>query len=253
LEAVAIGHLGLMVECLGRRYLRIWRAAVVVLTGIGVVASLLFVSPAIDLAAFLVAAFTTGTLGLGLGLARELTTVELARSSSRWAVLAGLVVLAICGYGAAVGLDTLVLLVLIAVTAPPVLVRFLPRKESEDPAPTPRRAWIRLPQSAKAAESASVREPAAPPVDFPIPLYLEAVARSLSEMTDEELCLAWRRSFKHLESSVDSDRRTVMADVRRAYLDELERRHPEEFAAWLASGPRAAGDPARFLIHRADH
>ncbi len=44
-----------------------------------------------------------------------------------------------------------------------------------------------------------------------------------------------------------------MADVRRAYIDELERRHPDSFAVWLASNPRAAGNPARFFTHRADH
>ena len=39
-----------------------------------------------------------------------------------------------------------------------------------------------------------------------------------------------------------------MADVRRAYLDELERRCPAAFAAWLESGARAAGDPGKFFI-----
>ncbi|WP_406047476.1 hypothetical protein [Kribbella sp. NBC_00889] len=67
-----------------------------------------------------------------------------------------------------------------------------------------------------------------------------------------QLCLAWRRSFKQLQSSTGRELRLGVADVRRAYLDELERRQPEAFAAWLASGPRAAGDPARFFTHRAE-
>ena len=35
------------------------------------------------------------------------------------------------------------------------------------------------------------------------------------------------------------------------YLDELERRNASGFAAWLASGPQAAGDPLPYLT--ADH
>ncbi|MGZ0147841.1 hypothetical protein ACXJJ3_12295 [Kribbella sp. WER1] len=91
------------------------------------------------------------------------------------------------------------------------------------------------------------------PEQLPLPKYLTAVVRSVGELTDEELCLAWRRSFTQLERTVSTDHRQAMVDVRRAYLDELERRHPDSFATWLASNPRAAGDPARFFIHRADH
>ena len=88
---------------------------------------------------------------------------------------------------------------------------------------------------------------------LPMPKYLVAVTRSVSELSDEELCLAWRRSFTQLQRAAGAERRTAMADVRRAYLDELERRYPDSFADWMASNPRAAGDPARFFIHRADH
>lgn len=38
-----------------------------------------------------------------------------------------------------------------------------------------------------------------------------------------------------------------LAQARRTYLDELERRCPAGFVAWLASGARAAGDPRRHL------
>jgi hypothetical protein len=39
-----------------------------------------------------------------------------------------------------------------------------------------------------------------------------------------------------------------IVDERRAYLDEIERRTAHGMAAWLASGPRAAGDPSRFVL-----
>jgi hypothetical protein len=35
------------------------------------------------------------------------------------------------------------------------------------------------------------------------------------------------------------------------YLDELARRNPSGFGAWLASGPQIAGDPMPYLT--ADH
>jgi hypothetical protein len=92
-----------------------------------------------------------------------------------------------------------------------------------------------------------------PAEDWPMPKYLTAVVRSVGELTDEELCLAWRRSFTQLQRVHDADRRQAMVDVRRAYLDELERRHPDSFATWLASNPRAAGNPARFFTYRAEH
>jgi hypothetical protein len=34
---------------------------------------------------------------------------------------------------------------------------------------------------------------------------------------------------------------------REAYLDELERRDPGHFAAWLESGPRPGDDPTSFF------
>ncbi|WP_406047119.1 hypothetical protein [Kribbella sp. NBC_00889] len=42
--------------------------------------------------------------------------------------------------------------------------------------------------------------------------------------------------------------RLRIVDERRAYLDEIERRSAHGMAAWLASGPRAAGDPTRFVL-----
>ncbi|HZX03243.1 hypothetical protein [Kribbella sp.] len=70
----------------------------------------------------------------------------------------------------------------------------------------------------------------------------------LTELSDEALCLAWRASFAGLQraAAAPSDQLRVVEE-RRAYLDELERRHPDGVAAWLASNPRAAGDPAKFV------
>lgn len=39
-----------------------------------------------------------------------------------------------------------------------------------------------------------------------------------------------------------------IATERRAYLDELERRNPAAFDAWMTSGARAPSDPSRYFI-----
>ena len=35
--------------------------------------------------------------------------------------------------------------------------------------------------------------------------------------------------------------------IRAIYLDEIERRRPDAFQAWLAAGARASQDPRRYL------
>lgn len=68
--------------------------------------------------------------------------------------------------------------------------------------------------------------------------------RSLS---DDALCLAWRTSFSVLQRTNSPSQQLRIVEERQAYLDELERRDARAMAAWLASGPRAAGDPSRFV------
>ncbi|MFF0269776.1 hypothetical protein [Kribbella sp. NPDC004536] len=245
-----MGHLVSMVN-VGPRYERIWRAAVGVLATIGVLTALVFVSPATNLAAFLVAALTMGAVCLSIGLGRDLPNADLVRVVPRGAVLGGLCVLAVCGYAAAVGARTVTLVLLVLGVSPPV-VDWL--RSGRTPRPVrPARPLRRM--SRGPGRRPAKKLPKAPVLqqDLPMPKYLTAVVRSVCELSDEELCLAWRRSFTQLQRIAGADRRQAMVDVRRAYLDELERRHPDSFATWLASSPRAAGDPARFFIHRADH
>lgn len=245
-----MGHWVSMVD-VGLRYERIWRAAVGLLATIGVITSLVFVSPATNLAAFLVAVFTVGAVCLSIGLGRDLPNGDLLRVVPRGAVLGGLGVLAICGYAAAVGARTVMLLLLVVGVSPPVIC-WLRAGRPERPAAPHRRRTVRLPKASNRQLKAVSAETSAA-ADWPLPKYLTAVVRSVGELSDDELCLAWRRSFTQLKRAASADRRQAMVDVRRAYLDELEHRHPDSFATWLASNPRAAGNPARFFTHRADH
>lgn len=62
-----------------------------------------------------------------------------------------------------------------------------------------------------------------------------------------ELCVAWRRSHGVVAGAADPLTLAACAELRRSYLDELERRDPEGFARWIGSGARAGGDPGRYL------
>ncbi|ADB30344.1 hypothetical protein Kfla_1241 [Kribbella flavida DSM 17836] len=66
----------------------------------------------------------------------------------------------------------------------------------------------------------------------------------VSRMTTAELCRAWTTSSQQLRSGPGT---LPVVRLRQLYLDELERRDPVGFNAWLASSASAAGDPSRFL------
>jgi hypothetical protein len=65
--------------------------------------------------------------------------------------------------------------------------------------------------------------------------------------TDEQLCQGWRSSFLALQQQSSSTQMAGTVAERQRYLDEFERRNPGGFAAWLASGARAPGNPLPYL------
>ena len=79
------------------------------------------------------------------------------------------------------------------------------------------------------------------------PLMVAREAEAVELLDDAALCHTWRRSFVLMGSDCSAEVRLSVVDHRRRCLDELERRSPDGFAAWLASGARAAGDPLPFL------
>jgi hypothetical protein len=212
-----------MLDDLGSRYRRIWGSAVRVLAAIGVAAAFVFVGWATDAVTFLMAAVMVGSIYLSIGLARELEPATLIRSVPAWAARAGLVALSVCGYAAAVGVETFWLVVLVVASSPPVLARLWPR--TADVGARPRRK--------SSGEASPAPRPGGPQTTGGIAWqqseHLPAEPQDLTELSDEELCLAWRRSFTQLQGSTTDAQRLVVAKVRRAYLDELERRQPEAF------------------------
>jgi hypothetical protein len=61
------------------------------------------------------------------------------------------------------------------------------------------------------------------------------------------LCWVWRVSYARLARCRWPGEREHLALLRRACLDELERRDPRAFARWLSTA-RAAADPGRFFL-----
>ena len=72
-------------------------------------------------------------------------------------------------------------------------------------------------------------------------------ARPVAELSTDELCTAWRRSYFQLLVARDAPTRRSTVQRRQDYLDEIERRDRHGFVRWLDSGARAGGDPAPFL------
>jgi hypothetical protein len=232
------------------RYRQGWRLAVVVLAVMGVLTAFVFIGLSTIVVAFLMGGIMVGSVHLSVGLAQEREIPALIREVLQWAGRAGLVMVAICGYAAAVGLATVLLLLLIAATSPPVIAWLYASRAEAAPAepkppPAPRANGTKRPKRTKSRQP-KVPQPEAPAAQ-------PTVVVDLTELSDEELCLAWRRSYIELQSCTTDQARLEVAARRRAYLDELERRKPDAFVEWLESGPRAAGDPAKFFNHRTDH
>ena len=198
---------------------RLWRGYVVVLTGIGLASAVLTWGWAGPTSALLSVAVLAGLVRCCLP---ELPGRVTARTVADAGVAAGAWTVALAGLVAALRLTGL-FLVLLAVAGHPAVRR---RIGGRAPAP--------------AETTPSVPEPG--------PVHNSALPReTLSDLEDEALCQAWRRSFRLLERTTRVEERSSLVELRGRYLDELERRHPDGVSRWLASGARAAGNPLPFL------
>ena len=110
---------------------------------------------------------------------------------------------------------------------------------------------LRLARGPRAVSPERIDLPVSAPPDEtvnPLPGPTQA-----GRLTDDELCLAWRRSFLGLERARTTIALQDVVRLRQAYLDELARRHPSGVQAWFDSGARAAGGPDRYLHPRSPH
>lgn len=86
-----------------------------------------------------------------------------------------------------------------------------------------------------------------PPAEALAPEPWAPSPAGVEQLTDEQLCWAWRTSYAQLQRGPAPTQAAAFADRRSAYLNEIARRHPDGFARWIASGARAGSDPTRFL------
>jgi hypothetical protein len=76
----------------------------------------------------------------------------------------------------------------------------------------------------------------------------ESTTRDLPvHLSTVDLCRVWRSTHRYLQEARSPDETASCARLRQLLLDELERRHPDAVAAWLATGACAADGPERFL------
>jgi type IV secretory pathway VirB10-like protein len=243
-------------------YRRGWRTAVVILAALGLVTALVFVGWSTNVVAFLMGGTLVASVHLSVGLAQERQASDLMRDVLRFATRAGLCVVAVVGYATAIGLGTLWLLLLIGITSPPVVSWLWPqraeairpaddvRRPRAEPKPEIVRKAKKQPKPDRKPRRKNNHQPPPPPE----PVVLKAPEPpNLTDLSDEDLCLAWRRSFTELQACTTDEQRLAVVTARNAYLDELERRAPEAFGQWLDSGPRAAGNPAKFFSPRTNH
>ncbi|WP_457205061.1 hypothetical protein [Nocardioides sp. P5_C9_2] len=80
-----------------------------------------------------------------------------------------------------------------------------------------------------------------------LPMVEEPELVVTDELTDGDLCEAWRSSYVALQRARTDASRLRAVEMRALYLDDLERRLGDDFARWMRSLPRAAEDPRRFL------
>ncbi|MET0999874.1 MAG: hypothetical protein ABWX73_14250 [Marmoricola sp.] len=67
------------------------------------------------------------------------------------------------------------------------------------------------------------------------------------QLSDAELCTMWKSSHAMLRTATTPADKAAVVQLRQDCLDELQRRHPDGLAAWMASGALADDNPQRFL------
>jgi hypothetical protein len=76
-------------------------------------------------------------------------------------------------------------------------------------------------------------------------------ARSVDQLSIDELCQLWRRTF-HAVLHNDPSLAVRIVGMRQVYLDEMERRDPAGLRSWLWSGPHAGSSPEKYLAAEGD-
>jgi len=200
-----------------------WGAVACICVGI---ATLVLPAPAIFVL------FTITATGAGLATVgyyrsenrmRPCHTNDLVRMTATHAVAAGVVIVGLLGLVVAGGVLAWPLLV-VAVVSSPWTLALVGRRAGGSKGPD-----ANLPIAELAPSPTVVLPPA------------------VDALSDRELCRVWRTSFDALQSATTAQAHENIVALRRACMDEFERRAPAALNAWLDSGARAAGGPDKYL------
>ncbi|MFI7068407.1 hypothetical protein ACIBL3_45990 [Kribbella sp. NPDC050124] len=212
-----------------RTYRVLWWSIAAPVAAVGIASAIATSSVLTVGIVFVMMAFCLGTLSANLqsldqdGAVHKPVSISAA---ARHGCAAGGTVVALFGLATVVEVVVLPVAVVLALTSPAALNRWLPGRvvsaptgegDCDDTCP-------RVEGSAEPSES------------------------GVEAMTGPELCMAWRRSFVELQRAESAEAMAGIADLRREILDELERRNPLGFDHWMASGARAPSDPSRYLL-----
>lgn len=166
--------------------------------------------------------------------------------SQGWSQALWLGLLTMCGLVGAVGYLALlgpagmVPVTMAGLSAPPV-VRAFSRRRRDAPADD----WPVIPSSR--ASRAEVSAAASWSAEQTLSRQ-SWMTGSSHDLEPTALCRAWRESCLALDQPVSAGCKAGIVQRRRELLDELERRNPAGFTAWLASGALAAEDPRRYIV-----
>lgn len=213
-------------------YARMWRGFSALITTMGLGLAVLTWSPGVVV------------LAVTVGSTCAVVLLVLLRDLGRWpqtaagcggvvetlrrALWAGTGTVALCALTGSSPPIALLMVLLLALTSPPVI--HLVRREVAHGSP------------GNAAKPAPPGSPA-PPAHPPPPALAAPPALA---MEDKQICRLWRRTFWELQTERTLEEKLRLVAVRQWCLDELDRRNTEALHAWLNSGARASGGPERF-------
>jgi len=226
------------------RYATLWARCWSLVGAVGVGLSVLVWRPLNVLSVFLTAALCSGIL---LVLVSPTMSPRSAKPAIAWSRIATRAAVIAAGVVAAsASLDTvpylaLPLLGLAFLSSPWVVERLERWRKAEASGPVGPRAvagYGPLPDSTLDTSTLTVT---------PVQVGLDEMRATARGLTNSELCREWRRSFVRLQSARSFPDRCYVVALRQVYLDEMDRRCPTAFQAWLASGARAAGGPDRYI------
>ena len=242
-----------------RTYRTMWKVTTGLLVVLGCGMALILLPPAVDAVLFVMTVLVVGCLrfSVDVGTSAGSDAVDaaggsVAARSTGAAIRAtiplasglGLAVVSLAGYSASAGFGTLALVAVVAATSPPVAARvlFSAGDQADSPAPV---------------DPPRGRTTASPEDGYPVPNLdvarcTDRIARdepAVDALGDSELCRQWRHSYVTLQRANTVAARLRIVARRQTYLDELERRAPQQLDAWLHAGARAAGDPSKFICY----